>query len=380
MVLPSRVRKILVLMISCVSAAPPCAPSIGSAFCSPGSSHAFHRRGRCAPNLRLASTRHVDDIRPDRRGFLFGFAAAAAVPVAVSAEGEPAITAPVAVPVAVSAEGEPVIAAPVAVPVGEVYIEDAELRKLFGEATVRESQGNVMAAQRLYEKVTRLVPKFVFGWSNLANTQVVSGDFEKAEASYTTAINLCKSNLASIPEDSFGKRKCDGMYLIMLNRGALRLNDGRSSTAAALSDLRAAERLRGRPDAVILQNLARAEEISGLYGAADRNYATAISMTSSEVVPFWLRAGMVKMELGDQIGALEIVRRVEVKFPEAPEVSAAISALLAAKGDMEGARRRWQGMYSAQQELYKNEEYLTKKMSWPPVMRKNLALVSGAER
>eukprot|EP00588_Corethron_pennatum_P008388 CAMPEP_0194289572 /NCGR_PEP_ID=MMETSP0169-20130528/39328_1 /TAXON_ID=218684 /ORGANISM="Corethron pennatum, Strain L29A3" /LENGTH=367 /DNA_ID=CAMNT_0039036887 /DNA_START=67 /DNA_END=1170 /DNA_ORIENTATION=- len=367
MVLPPRVRNIPVLMISCVSAAPPCVPGIGPAFCSPGLSHSFHRRR--APNLRLASTSHFDDIRPDRRGFLFSFAAAASVPVSVSAEDGSVITAP-----------EPVITAPVDVTVGEVYIEDAELRKLFGEATVKESQGNVMAAQRLYLKVTKLVPKFVFGWSNLANTQVVSGDFEKAEASYTTAINLCRSNLASIPEDSFGKRKCDGMYLIMLNRGALRLNDGRTDVSEALSDLRAAERLRGRPDFVILQNLARAEEISGLYGAADRNYATAISMTSNEVVPFWLRAGMVKMELGDQIGAFDLVRRVEVKFPEAPEVNAAIAALLAAKGDMDGAKRKWQGMYPAQQELFKTDEYLTKKMSWPPVMRKNLALVSGAER
>ena len=61
----------------------------------------------------------------------------------------------------------------------------------------------------------------------------------------------------------------------------------------ALGDLESADRLRAKPDAIILQNRARARELNGLYAAADRDYTVAISMTSNEVAPFWLRSSLV---------------------------------------------------------------------------------------
>jgi len=44
-------------------------------------------------------------------------------------------------------------------------------------------------------------------------------------------------------------------------------------------------------------------------------------MTANEVNPFWIRSSMVKYQLGDLNGAMDLMRRVENRFPEAPEVS-----------------------------------------------------------
>ena len=105
-----------------------------------------------------------------------------------------------------------------------------------------------------------------------------------------------------------------------------------------MEDLNQANEIRGKPDAIIAQNRARACELNSKYALADRDYELAISMTSNEVAPFWLRASLVKFQLGDTIGALDLLRRVEVKFPEAPEVRAALAAMIWKKGDEVKAR------------------------------------------
>jgi len=46
-----------------------------------------------------------------------------------------------------------------------------DAKKLFNDGRVFESQGNMAAAQRLYTKVTKIAPRFIYGWSNLGNTQ-----------------------------------------------------------------------------------------------------------------------------------------------------------------------------------------------------------------
>ena len=166
-------------------------------------------------------------------------------------------------------------------------VATGDARKLFNEGRALESQGNMAAAQRLYSKVTKIAPRFVYGWSNLGNTQTAFGDLDAAEESYTTAVELCNESLRTT-EEGFGKPRCSDLYILLLNRGSLRLNNGREKDA--LADLQQAASLRGRPDALVLQNLARAKELNGMYAQADRDYTTAISMTANEVNPFWLRS------------------------------------------------------------------------------------------
>jgi tetratricopeptide (TPR) repeat protein len=254
-------------------------------------------------------------------------------------------------------------------------VATGDAKQLFNEARALESQGNMAAAQRLYSKVTKVAPRFIYGWSNLGNTQVAMGSLDPAEESYSTAIDLCRENIKQVG-DTFGVRKCDDLYLLYLNRGCLRLNNG--APKQALEDLQEADTLRGKPDAVVLQNLARAKELNGMFSASDRDYTVAISMTANEVNPFWLRSALVKFQLGQTKEGFDLLKRVENRFPEAPEVRAAYATFLAAQGDQIAAQQKFLEIPDRQRKNYVDSSYMTKKLSWPPAMLEMLSKVTKA--
>ena len=134
-------------------------------------------------------------------------------------------------------------------------VATGDVKKLFNDGRALEAQGNILAAQRLYIKVTKIAPRFIYGWSNLGNTLVAQGQLSEADESYTNAVNLCEENLKQVEGSAFGTRRCDDLYLILLNRGSVRLNN--DMPKEALLDLTKSSTLRGRPDATILQNLVR---------------------------------------------------------------------------------------------------------------------------
>lgn len=204
---------------------------------------------------------------------------------------------------------------------------------------------------------------------------VALGDLPSAEQSYSTAINLCNENLRTT-EEGFGVKRCSDLYVLLLNRGSVRLNNGMQG--AALKDLEQSNVLRARPDAVLLQNLARAEEVNGLYAQADRDYNVAISMTANEVAPFWLRSALVKFQLGDIQGGFDLFKRVENRFPEAPEVRAAYAAFLAARGDQIAAQRKYLEIPDRQRSNYLDQKYLRQVITWPPAAIEGLAKVTSA--
>jgi len=212
----------------------------------------------------------------------------------------------------------------------EITPLSTDSKKLFNEARALESQGNMAAARRLYDKITKISPRFIYGWSNLGNTQVALGDLQSADINYSQAISLCQESSKLDQEAGFGIKKCKDLYLLLVNRGSVRLNTPSKPNykQEALRDLREANTLRDRPDAIISQNLARAEELNGLYSLADKNYNLAISMTANEVNPYWLRSAMVKLQLGDYKGGTDLLKRVENRFPDAPEVKAASATFL----------------------------------------------------
>ena len=135
-------------------------------------------------------------------------------------------------------------------------LPSGDLKKLFNEGRALEAQGNILAAQRLYAKITKAFPSFIYGWSSLGNTLTAQGELNSAEEAYTKAVSLCEENLR-ISEQSPGTRRCDDLYLLLLNRGSVRLN--KNQVKDALVDLQRSNTLRARPDAVVLQNLARAQ-------------------------------------------------------------------------------------------------------------------------
>jgi tetratricopeptide (TPR) repeat protein len=129
-----------------------------------------------------------------------------------------------------------------------------DTKKLFNEGSALEAQGNILAAQRQYIKVTKVAPRFIYGWSNLGNTLAAQGQLDQAEESYSKAIALCEESLKDT-EPALGVKRCDDLYLILLNRGSVRLNNDMPKDA--LLDIQRADTLRARPDAVVLQNLVR---------------------------------------------------------------------------------------------------------------------------
>uniref|UniRef100_A0A7S1ZHW3 Uncharacterized protein n=1 Tax=Trieres chinensis TaxID=1514140 RepID=A0A7S1ZHW3_TRICV len=270
---------------------------------------------------------------------------------------------------------EDVVTAPPPPPPIEVY-PTGDVKKLYGEGRVLESQGNMNAALRIYSKVTKIAPRFVYGWSSLGNAQVALGDLRSAEGSYTEAVDLCRAKNAEVDGEGRGGRRCDDFYVLLLNRGSLRLNDGRPKDA--LKDLEESAVERGRPDALVLQNRARAREMNGYYFGADQDYSVAISMTSNEVSPFWLRAAMVRFQLGNTDDAFNLLRRVEVRFPEAPEVRAAGAAMRASRGEMDDARALYLKIPDRARLRFVDNDYLERTVAWPPKMKEKLREVSVA--
>jgi len=205
--------------------------------------------------------------------------------------------------------------------------------------------------------------------------EVAMGDLNSAEENYSEAIDLCRESQKSV-EEKFGVKRCSDLYLLLLNRGTVRLNNGMPKEA--LEDLQKASALRDRPDAIVLQNLARAKELNGFYSQADRDYTVAISMTANEVNPFWLRSSLVKFQLGNTKEGFDLLKRVENRFPEAPEVRAAYATFLAANGDQVAAQRKFLEIPDRQRLKYVDNNYLTKVISWPPAMIDGVTKIASA--
>ena len=121
---------------------------------------------------------------------------------------------------------------------------------------------------------------------------------------------------------------------------------------------------------------ARAQELNSYYSQSDRSYTTAISMTANEVNPIWLRSSMVKYQLNDINSAMDLMKRVENRFPEAPEVRAAYAVLLYAKGDEDAARKKFLEIPDRQGEKYWNVDYLDKVVAWPPKMKEGIGYLT----
>lgn len=71
---------------------------------------------------------------------------------------------------------------------------------------------------------------------------------------------------------------------------------------------------------------------------------------------------MVKYQLGDLKGALDLLKRVDNRFPEAPEVRAAYAVLLWGRGDEDAARKKFLEIPDRQRLKYVEDDYLNKVM------------------
>ena len=101
-------------------------------------------------------------------------------------------------------------------------------------------------------------------------------------------------------------------------------------------------------------------------------------MTANEFNPFWLRSSMVKYQLGDSNGAMDLMKRVNNRFPEAPEVRAAYAVLLWEKGEEDAARKKFLEIPDRARARYSETEYLNSVVAWPPRMKEGLEYLAKA--
>merc|ERR1712232_832779 len=100
-------------------------------------------------------------------------------------------------------------------------------------------------------------------------------------------------------------------------------------------------------------------------------------MTSNEVNPFWLRSALVKLQLGDVQGGFDLLKRVDNRFPEAPEVRAAYATFLAARGDEVAARQKYLEIPDRQREKFTQSDYLRQVIAWPPAVIDTIGKISA---
>jgi len=101
-------------------------------------------------------------------------------------------------------------------------------------------------------------------------------------------------------------------------------------------------------------------------------------MTANEVNPFWLRSSMVKYQLGNLSGAIDLMKRVDNRFPQAPEVRAAYAVLLLRKGDEDAARKKFLEIPDRQRARYEEGEFIDKVVAWPSAMKEGLGQLTKA--
>jgi hypothetical protein len=75
---------------------------------------------------------------------------------------------------------------------------------------------------------------------------------------------------------------------------------------------------------------------------------------------------------------LDLLKRVENRFPEAPEVRAAYATFLAAGGDEIAGQRKYLEIPDRARLKYVDNDYLTKVISWPPAMIEGVSKIASA--
>lgn len=101
-------------------------------------------------------------------------------------------------------------------------------------------------------------------------------------------------------------------------------------------------------------------------------------MTANEVNPFWLRSALVKYQMGDVKGGFDLFKRVENRFPDAPEVKAAYAVFLSSTRDQSAAQPRFLEIPDRQRKNYVDKKYMTQVVSWPPAAIEALSKITTA--
>jgi hypothetical protein len=103
------------------------------------------------------------------------------------------------------------------------------------------------------------------------------------------------------------------------------------------------------------------------------------------VNPFWLRSALVKYQLNDIKGGYDLLKRIEVRFPDDPEVRVASALFLYSQrkqqenDDLTLAQQKKVLEIPDRQRLkYSDHDYIDNIISWPPKMIDTLSIIANA--
>jgi len=228
---------------------------------------------------------------------------------------------------------------------------------LLKNARQEEVKGNIDKAFKLYSKVVELEPTYPYAWSNRGNMHILRGDLRAALDDYTRAVD-------QLP--SAGSAGTSGeAWLIYLNRATTRLALNEDAKLA-LDDLNAAALMRRAPDAALLTSRAQAYERLEDWASAAADYQAALSLRPNDIQPWWVRFALVLFQLGRDVDAATLARRVRSKFSGEAEAGIALTCMLVEERQLGEASKLWFDQPLIQRQRYSDPGFLRNTVKWPP--------------
>ena len=234
--------------------------------------------------------------------------------------------------------------------IGKTEVQ-GELLKLYTRGLRLQQPGeDLKEAQKVFEELVQVEPKFIYGWTNLGNVLTSLGDLDDAILCYNKAISL--------------KPPGNALAVIALNRASIFMSTGK--VEQALKDMDAAERI-GGTSASILTNKAVALSYLGDWPGSAAMFERVINTAERNALPWWLRYSQTLLETNRIAEALPYYQRTLNRFPEETECKAFGVALYQALGSPNEARKYWTSMREEEKKEYsQGSEYLRKQLHWGP--------------
>jgi tetratricopeptide (TPR) repeat protein len=230
---------------------------------------------------------------------------------------------------------------------------------MFQKAFTATNAGDFAKAEVDWTEIIERYPDNAAAWSNRGNVRVSQNKLESAIADYNEAIHLAPD----VPDP-------------YLNRGAAL--EGLGKWDAAIVDYNHVLEL-NPDDAMAYNNRGNAKAGQGKWEAALVDYHKA-----TEIAPNFAFAyanyALSLYEIGRIKEAIRSMRNTVRKYPQFPDVRAALTAALWVQGDQGEAESQWVSVVGLDRR-YKDLNWVTQIRRWPPAIAaalgKFLSLQSG---
>jgi len=206
--------------------------------------------------------------------------------------------------------------------------------------------GNFAKSETYWGELIELFPQNPAVWSNRGNVRLSQNKIQDAIADYNQAIAIAPDQ-----PDPY------------LNRGIA--YEVQQDWESAIADYNQVLEL-DPEDAMAYNNRGNAKVGKGNYEAAINDYEKAASLEPDFAIAH-SNAALNHYQVGDEKQALDETRQLVRKYPNFPDVRAALTAMLWAQGKEGEAESNWVAVKESDSR-YRDIEWLKKVRRWPPQM------------